>query len=674
MSEPLAHMLPASTVHAVLDLMPDPVLAVAPDGTVTYTNPACNALLPSPPAPPVENDVDDVQEKAGQDRAPDLARGPDPEIQKLYTTDAGPVWIAWKPFRGLAGPGASTPDDTYFIGRDITQTKQDAQKQIDRRIDAEAANSAKSAFLAVMSHEIRTPMNGVLGMARLLLDTELTSEQRDYAEKIDKSGDALLSILNDILDYSKIEAGHIELDETRFVIEDLIQDIVELFAPKAHEKGIEIASAIAHDIPHTVIGDAAKIRQIIINLANNAVKFTNSGGVIVRVRNAPVPDQPSLSQRADENPRVRIEVSDTGIGIPEDALANIFDEFTHADSSHATEFGGSGLGLAISKKLLTALGGEIGVTSNPGHGTTFWIDLPCRWADALPHHAHGTKLIGLTAMVVSANPVIAEAVEAQLSIAHAKTMIVSSTQEAIRILKSEAADTPTTILYDLAADPDDAAIFAHQFQRTAPDGCRCLLMLTPQNRHHIDPLMRLGFRGYLLKPLRQNALIERIQYAHDLVDTQAEIVTINNRLSAEKAPSSRAKTPLDILVAEDNDINRALIVSLLTKAGHTATHVSNGKDVLTKLGEKSFDLILMDVRMPHMDGLAATRKIRAGNAAWADIPVIALTANAMEEDRKAAAEAGMNDFVTKPIDPGQLHRLIERWTNQSPPVKVPKKM
>lgn len=644
---------PAPSAHAVLDLMPDPVIAIAPDGAITYTNPACTALLPNPSAPAADLD-------------PPAAGS---EVQQLYTTDTGPLWIAWKPFSLPSTSRDPHTEDRYFIGRDITQTKQDAQNQIDRRIDAEAANSAKSAFLAVMSHEIRTPMNGVLGMTRLLLDTDLTSEQRDYAEKIDKSGDALLSILNDILDYSKIEAGHIELDETRFVIEDLVQDIVELFAPKAHEKGVEIASAIAHDIPHTVIGDVAKIRQVIINLTNNAVKFTNTGGVIVRVKNTPANHRAASGGPA---PCIRVEVADTGIGIPAAALANIFDEFTHADNSHATEFGGSGLGLAISKKLITALGGDIGVVSKPGHGTTFSIDLPCRCADALPHHAHGTKLIGLTAMVVSANPVIAEAVESQLSIAHAKTMIVSSTQQAIRILKSDTAVKPTTILYDLGADPDDAAIFAHQFQRAAPDGCRCLLMLTPQNRPHIDQLMRSGFRGYLLKPLRQNALIERIQYAHDLVDTQAEIVTIGKRISAEKTSSARAETPLEILVAEDNDINRALIVSLLTKAGHTATVVTNGKDALAKLGEQSFDLVLMDVRMPHMDGLEATRKIRAGNAPWADIPVIALTANAMEEDRKATVDAGMNDFVTKPIDPGQLHRLIERWTNQSAPVKVPK--
>lgn len=648
----------------IFDALPDPVIAVTAHGVVTYVNPAFAALLGDTPqrwlnqyfnlpSTPLPSSVEP------QTEAPSI--DPPIEIETCYRTQTQNVWVAWKPIPNVTD---TRSDQNYFLGRDITSHRVKASTQIARRRDAEQANSAKSAFLAMMSHEIRTPMNGVLGMTRLLLDTELSAEQKNYAQKIDQSGDALMSLLNDILDYSKIEAGKIELDIARFNLYELIQDVIELLATKAHEKNIEIAAVIDDDSPQYLLGDGPRLRQVLLNLINNAIKFTESGGIIIRVKilSRPVDDSP---------PKIRIEIDDTGIGIAHDVLPSIFNEFTQADTSHASRFGGSGLGLAISKKLITAMNGQLGVTSREGEGSTFWLECAFAPAEKLPFQSELPKLIGLKTLLVSNCPITTEAVTSQLSHVHIPTIRCQSPQDALRHLKSNDQDHATTVIFDLKSDSEDALIFMHQLKRISSDGIRALALISPDHRSKIDNLLRQGYSGYLLKPLRQRALVERIQYVHGLVDTQADIVTISKAITAEQNLSkSQASKPQRVLVAEDNAINQALIASLLKKAGHEVTITDNGQHVLDKLAEGSFDLILMDIRMPKMDGLEATRKIRNREAAWSQIPIIALTANAQEEDRQAALDAGMNDFVTKPIDPTQLHRLIERWTNSDSPVKL----
>ena len=494
------------------------------------------------------------------------------------------------------------------------------------RPDADETARAKTMLFATLSHEIRTPLNGILGMAGLLGMSELTHAQRSWLEAVTDSGQHLLSLLNDILDYAKLESGKIDLETLVFNPAKTVQSVAELCSPRAHEKSLEIALVIAPDVPHQVAGDDGRLRQIILNLASNAVKFTQTGGILLRVE---VPQAGYL----------RFCVEDTGIGIPEDKKQAVFEEFQQADSSHTRVFGGTGLGLAIVKKLAVAMGGSINLRPRKGGGSTFFADIPFEIISDAP--SHSLRLAGRTVAIASPSPFLAEAVTIALEAQGAHVVHTTSPQGAAGAC---------AILLDHAMSEDGGA----EWIKT---GVPLVALIPQEKRDLIETYRADGAVGYLIKPLRQESLIERVALAAgETVD--ARPVAAND----ERADASPKSLGLRILLAEDNPVNALLAKSLLKRSGCHVDAVGNGVEVIAALSAAPYDLVLMDVHMPVMGGFEATRLIRAKGGRMAATPIVALTAAAMEEDRRACKAAGMDDFITKPLEPDMLSSVLERWT------------
>jgi signal transduction histidine kinase/CheY-like chemotaxis protein len=494
------------------------------------------------------------------------------------------------------------------------------------RPDADETARAKTMLFATLSHEIRTPLNGILGMAGLLGMSELTHAQRSWLEAVTDSGQHLLSLLNDILDYAKLESGKIDLETLVFNPAKTVQSVAELCSPRAHEKGLEIALVIAPNVPLQVAGDDGRLRQIILNLASNAVKFTQTGGILVRLE-APVAG------------RLIISVEDTGIGIPQDKAAAVFEEFQQADSSHTRVYGGTGLGLAIVKKLAVAMGGTINLRARQGGGSVFFADIP--FETITPAPAHAKRLTGRTVAIATPSAFLAEAVTIALesegaTVKHATT--------------PKSAKGACAILLDHEMSDDGGAAWIKT-------GVPLVALIPQEKRDLIETYRADGAAGYLIKPLRQESLIERVALAAgETVD--ARPVAAND----ERADAAPKVLGLRILLAEDNPVNALLAKSLLKRNGCHVDAVGNGAEAIAALETAPYDLVLMDVHMPVMGGFEATRAIRAKGGRMAATPIVALTAAAMEEDRRACKAAGMDDFITKPLDPDMLSSVLERWT------------
>jgi PAS domain S-box-containing protein len=581
-----------------------------------------------------------------------LADGTRVHDQKI-ACGASARWIAWREVAVRSETRSAVQTEVQAVGRDVTDRVEAERALSATRDSAQAANRAKSRFLAMVSHEIRTPLNGMLGMADLLLDTQLTPEQITYAKAAKTSGETLLSLIEEILDFSKIEAGRLDLEARAFPLGALVEGVVELLAPRAQAKGIEIASLVDERLPASAVGDAARLRQVLLNLAGNAIKFTQTGGVAVIAE----PDEP-----AGEG--IRFVVRDTGIGLKREDQERVFLDFEQADGSSTRKFGGTGLGLAISKRIVERMQGRMWVESEPGAGATFSFTVPLAPAltEARTEEFAAPDLRDAAVLIVTAAEIESSLLARRLGRWGAKTCAVTDAAIAAALLPERPWDA---LLVDCAT----ARTMIAQNGVGGLDVPRRIVLITPAERHELAALKDGGFTGYLVKPVRAASLAARLTAADAFEPAPDEVAAA--QVGAQDAATAGGrekikKKTLSILVAEDNEISALLARALLTRLGHCPTIAGDGSAAVESwLGARAagapYDLVLMDVQMPGMDGLEAGRRIRAAEA-QAGSPrtrMLALTANAQSEDREACLAAGMDAMLVKPLDRERLREALE---------------
>jgi signal transduction histidine kinase/CheY-like chemotaxis protein len=556
------------------------------------------------------------------------------------------------------GPG----DDE--VGR-LGQALERASALLATRTEAALeASRLKSEFLANMSHKIRTPMNGVIGMTRLLLDTEMTALQREYADTVHASANGLLTVINDILDFSKIEAGRMDLEMSDFNLRGSVEGAAEVVAGTAHKKGLELALAIDSDVPTVLRGDQGRVRQILVNLLANAVKFTERGEVVLHVK---------VVDSSKKTVMLQVEVIDTGLGITIDDQRHLFTSFTQADASTTRIYGGTGLGLAISKQLVEIMGGTIGVDSEIGSGSRFWFTLPLEKASEIerPIPGRAASLRDLAVLVVDDNATNRRILQQTLRSWAARPTLVPSAGQALEALRAQG---PGVAPYGLAIldfqmpDMDGiqlaAAINDDPTIPTIP-----LVLLTSSGLEDRSLARQVGIVAFLTKPVGQSALYDCLVGV--IGDDPSVFAPVSAPAPATETPASAiaAVTASHLLVVEDNTVNQRVAVRMLEKQGHTVDVVVNGEEAVRAVSLVHYDAVLMDCQMPIMDGYDATRTIRAAEGGGKHTPIIAMTAGAIVGDEEKCLSAGMDDYIAKPVDFDELALIVNRWVAE--PVGAP---
>jgi two-component system sensor histidine kinase/response regulator len=644
-------------LRTIMDQIPVTVSYIDADLLYRYINRAQEQWLGKTEAEVVGREVREVAGDAvWSDVEPRLRRalnGEEVTLERERVDRHGnPIWHSGRHVPDVNDDGEVVGVYTVFF--DITQRamaeQQLRQREQELRVAKEAAENAsraKSEFLANMSHEIRTPMNGVLGLTELLLDTPLDAQQRPFVETVRSSGETLLSIINDILDFSKIEAGKLETESLDFDLYQVVEDVVQLLAPRAHARQIELACRIHEQVPLAVCGDPYRLRQVLTNLIGNALKFTDHGEVVVKV----VPDRDNV---------LRFSVRDTGIGIAPETRARLFKAFAQADGSTTRRFGGTGLGLAISHNLVQLMGGTMGVDSVPGEGSTFWFTLPLATAGSLPSVASPAALERVHVLIVDDNATNREIVEHQVIAAGMLSACASNGLEALEQLRHahEHGNPFGLALIDMKMPGMDGLELAAAIRGDPVLSKLRLVLLT--SLHSPDELARsreLGFGAYLSKPVKRQELFRALAQvlADKPVDAPAPVSA-----TAAALPVFRAR----VLLAEDNAVNQIVARNMLKALGCEPQIVHNGQEVLEIVERETFDVVLMDCQMPVMDGYAASRAIREREAAKREprrVPIIALTANALVGDKELCLGAGMDDHLAKPYSREQLAVMLARW-------------
>jgi two-component system, sensor histidine kinase and response regulator len=601
--------------------------------------------------------------------------------------DGKPTWLLTSkvPFRNGRGQVAGI----IGIGRDIRAQKQAEEAMVKAREAAESASRSKSEFLANMSHEIRTPLNGVIGMTDLVLDTDMSADQRDCLETVKLSADSLLTVLNDILDFSKIEAGKVDIESIEFNLRTCVEEAMKTFSLRAGDKDLELLCDVSHEVPEDVIGDPARLRQVILNLVSNAIKFTGQGEVAIKLEVESVEVEGNSCV-------VRFAVTDTGIGIPADKHESIFSAFTQADSSTTRQHGGTGLGLTISSRLVAMMGGRIWLESEVGKGTQCYFTIQFgvvkhkQESSSLP----ADSLYGMKILVVDDNRTNRRILEGLLTRWKARTTCVSSGKEALAALALAVEDGEPfkVLLTDLHMPEMDGLSLVEEIRRRPAIASIPTVMLSSGGgRGYAERCRQIDIKFYLYKPVRRSELLSSILHAAGRCDDTPELdrpisenqkldaqtherqkldaQTLNERM-ADKRDKSASASPiqpstsgrsLNILLAEDNLINQAVAQRIFQKWGHNLQIASNGKEALALLEKQSFNLVMMDIQMPEMDGIEATTRIRQNETGTAKrLPIIAMTAHAMKGDKERFLDAGVDGYVTKPISTADLEAEIER--------------
>ncbi len=568
----------------------------------------------------------------------------------LRRKDGSRVWVLGSTTLVEDKTGAKNAMESTLI--DITERKRAEEQLKEAKEAAEAASNAKSEFLANMSHEIRTPMNGIIGMTELALDTNLTDEQREYLSMVKLSADSLLTVINDILDFSKIEAGKMELDSSVFSIREILEETIRSFGVTAAEKNLELVCDVHSEVPAAVSGDPTRLRQVIVNLLGNAIKFTDRGEIVLQAQ------VKSLSESAVE---MHFTVRDTGIGIPKDKQALIFEAFAQADGSSRRKYGGTGLGLTISTRLVGMMGGKIWLESEPGQGSTFHFTATFELASSPPEKTEAEaqrSLEGIPVLIVDDNPTNRRILEMTLRQWGMRPTMVSSGWAALAELRrahEEQRPTPLVILDAQMPQMDGFATAAKIKQDPELPTATIMMLTSGGQRGDADRCRQLGISAYLSKPVRQWELREAVLRVLGLRPQKGETARLVTRHSLQETPKR-----LRVLLAEDNAVNRELTLRILSKRGHSVVCAGTGKQALEALEKQAFDVILMDVQMPEMDGFEATAEIRKREVVTGTrIPIIAMTAHAMKGDRERCLSAGMDAYISKPIQAEELLKITE---------------